>query len=104
ALRELAAEPARVSRTRSALGLLLIAGGVGAVIAGTTGGGQGAALAGAGGTLAGFVGLGPGAIRPAAAGLGRPAPGPRRRRGPAEGWPATTRCATRGAPPPPRRP
>ena len=72
ALRELAAEPARVSRTRSALGLLLIAGGVGAVIAGTTGGGQGAALAGAVGTLAGFVVLGPVAIRPAAAVLGAP--------------------------------
>src|SRR5262249_14041935 len=34
ALRELAAEPARVSRVRSALGFLLTAGGVGAVIAG----------------------------------------------------------------------
>ena len=72
ALRELAAEPARVSRTRSALGLLLIAGGVGAVIAGATGGGQGAALAGAVATLAGFVVLGPVAIRPAAAVLGAP--------------------------------
>jgi len=72
ALRELAAEPARVSRIRSALGLLLIAGGVGAVIAGATGGGQGAALAGAVATLAGFVVLGPVAIRPAAAVLGAP--------------------------------
>ncbi len=72
ALRELAAEPARVSRIRSVLGLLLIAGGAGAVIAGTTGGGQGAALAGAVGTLAGFVVLGPVAVRPAAAVLGAP--------------------------------
>src|ERR1700751_4562794 len=39
ALRELAAEPARVSRVRSVLGFLLTAGGVGAVIAGAAGGG-----------------------------------------------------------------
>ena len=43
ALRELAAEPARISRVRSALGFVLIAGGVGAVIA---------ALRGVGGGLA----------------------------------------------------
>ena len=72
ALRELAAEPARISRARSVPGFLLIAGGVGAVIAGTAGGGQGAAVAGAVGTLAGFVVLGPVAIRPAAAVLGAP--------------------------------
>ena len=72
ALRELAAEPARISRVRSVLGFLLIAGGVGAVIAGTAGGGQGPAIAGAVGILAGFVVLGPVAVRPAAAVLGAP--------------------------------
>jgi len=72
ALRELDAEPARISRVRSALGFLLVAGGVGAVIAGTAGGGQGPAIAGAVGTLAGFVVLGPVAVRPAAALLGAP--------------------------------
>src|SRR6266567_1113604 len=72
ALRELAAEPARISRVRSVLGFVLIAGGVGAVIAGTAGGGQGPAIAGAVGTLAGFIVLGPVAVRPAAAVLGAP--------------------------------
>jgi len=72
ALRELAAEPARVSRVRSALGFLLTSGGVGAVIAGAAGRSQGAALAGAVGALAGFVVLGPIAVRPAAAVLGAP--------------------------------
>ena len=72
ALRELAAEPARISHLRSVLGFLLVAGGVGAVIAGTAGGGQGPAIAGAVGTLAGFVVLGPVAVRPAAALLGAP--------------------------------
>ena len=72
ALRELAAEPTRVSRIRSALGFLLIAGGVGAVIAGAAGGGQGPTVAGAVGTLAGFIVLGPVAVRPAAAVLGTP--------------------------------
>jgi putative ABC transport system permease protein len=72
ALRELAAEPARISRVRSVLGLLLVAGGVGAVIAATAGGGQGPAIAGAVGFLAGFVILGPVAVRPAAAVLGAP--------------------------------
>ena len=72
ALRELAAEPARISRVRSVLGFLLIAGGVGAVIAGTAGGGRGRGIAGAVGTLAGFVVLGPVAVRPAAAVLGAP--------------------------------
>jgi putative ABC transport system permease protein len=72
ALRELAAEPVRISRARSVPGFLLTAGGVGAVIAGTAGGGQGAAVAGAVGTLAGFVVLGPVAVRPAAAVLGAP--------------------------------
>src|SRR6266571_1937841 len=61
ALRELAAEPARISRVRSVLGFLLIAGG-----------GQGPAIAGAVGTLAGFVVLGPVAVRPASAVLGAP--------------------------------
>src|SRR5689334_13545849 len=72
ALRELAAEPARISRVRSVLGFVLVAGGVGAVIAGTAGGGQGPAIAGAVGTLAGFIVLGPVAVRPAAAVLGAP--------------------------------
>ena len=72
ALRELAAEPARISRVRSALGFLLVAGGAGAVIAATAGGGQGPAIAGAVGILAGFVVLGPVAVRPAAAVLGAP--------------------------------
>src|SRR5439155_336416 len=72
ALRELAAEPARISRVRSALGFLLTAGGVGAVIAGAAGGGEAAAIAGAMGTLAGFIALGPVAVRPAAAVLGAP--------------------------------
>src|SRR5690349_8122845 len=53
ALRGLAADPARISHVRSVLGFLLIAGGVGAVIAGTAGGGQGPAIAGAVGILAG---------------------------------------------------
>jgi putative ABC transport system permease protein len=72
ALRELAAEPARISRVRSVLGFLLVAGGIGAVIAATTGGGQGPAIAGAVGILAGFVVLGPVAVRPAAGVLGAP--------------------------------
>jgi putative ABC transport system permease protein len=73
ALREHAAEPGRVSRTRSVLGLLVTAGGAAAVIAGATGGGEGLAVAGAVGTLAGFIVLGPVAVRPAAAVLGAPA-------------------------------
>ncbi|HET9969746.1 MAG TPA: ABC transporter permease, partial [Streptosporangiaceae bacterium] len=73
ALREHAAEPGRVSRTRSVLGLLVTAGGTAAVIAGATGGGEGLAVAGAVGTLAGFIVLGPVAVRPAAAVLGAPA-------------------------------
>ena len=72
ALRELAAEPARITRVRSVSGFLLTAGGVAAVIAGTAGGGQGPAIAGAVATLAGFVVLGPVAVRPAAAVLGAP--------------------------------
>jgi putative ABC transport system permease protein len=72
ALRELAAEPARISRVRSVSGFLLIAGGAGAVIGGAAGGGEAAAIAGAVGTLAGFIVLGPVAVRPAAAGLGAP--------------------------------
>ena len=72
ALRELDAEPARVSRVRSALGFLLTAGGVAAAIAGIAGRGQGLATAGAVGLLAGFVVLGPVAVRPAAAVLGAP--------------------------------
>jgi putative ABC transport system permease protein len=73
ALREHAAEPGRVSRTRSVLGVVVTAAGAGAVIAGATGGGEGAAVAGAVGTLTGFIILGPVAVRPAAAVLGAPA-------------------------------
>jgi putative ABC transport system permease protein len=72
ALRELAAEPARISLVRSVSGFLLIAGGAGAVIAGAAGAGEAAAIAGAVGTLAGFIVLGPVAVRPAAAVLGAP--------------------------------
>jgi putative ABC transport system permease protein len=72
ALRELAAEPARISHARSVSGFLLIAGGAGAVIAGAAGGGEAEAIAGAVGTLAGFIVLGPVAVRPAATVLGAP--------------------------------
>jgi putative ABC transport system permease protein len=72
ALRELAAEPARISPVRSVSGFLLIAGGAGSVIAGAAGGGEAAAIAGAVGTLAGFIVLGPVAVRPAATVLGAP--------------------------------
>jgi len=72
ALRELAAEPARISLVRSVSGFLLIAGGAGSVIAGAAGGGEAAAIAGAVGTLAGFIVLGPVAVRPAATVLGAP--------------------------------
>jgi putative ABC transport system permease protein len=72
ALREHAAEPVRVSRVRSVLGFLLIAGGAGLVVAGTAGRGQAAGLAGAVGLLAGTVVLGPVAVRPAARILGAP--------------------------------
>src|SRR5439155_4824819 len=72
ALRELAAEPARISLARSVTGFLLIAGGAGSVIAGAAGGGEAAAIAGAVGTLAGFIVLGPVAVRPAATVLGAP--------------------------------
>jgi putative ABC transport system permease protein len=73
ALREHAAEPGRVSRTRSVLGFAVPAAGAGAVIAGAAGAGEGAAVAGAVGTLAGFIVLGPVAVRPAASVLGAPA-------------------------------
>jgi len=59
ARREHAAEPGRVSRTRSVLGLVVRAAGAGAVLASATGGGEGATVAGAVGTLAGFIVLGP---------------------------------------------
>ena len=72
ALRELAAEPERISRVRSVFGFLLIAGGAGTVIAGAAGRGEAAAIAGAVVTLAGFVVLGPVAVRPAATVLGAP--------------------------------
>ncbi len=73
ALREDAAEPGRVSRTRSVLGFVLTAGGAAAVIAGAVGGAEGVTVAGAVGTLAGFIVLGPVAVRPAASVLGAPA-------------------------------
>jgi putative ABC transport system permease protein len=73
ALREHAAEPGRVSRTRSVLGFVLTAGGAAAVIAGAVGGAEGVTVAGAVGTLAGFIVLGPVAVRPAASVLGAPA-------------------------------
>ena len=73
ALREHAAEPGRVSRTRSVFGFAVTAAGAAALIAGATGGGEGAAVAGAVATLAGFIVLGPVAVRPAASVLGAPA-------------------------------
>ncbi len=73
ALREHAAEPGRVSRTRSVIGFVLTAGGAAAVIAGAVGGAEGVTVAGAVGTLAGFIVLGPVAVRPAASVLGAPA-------------------------------
>jgi putative ABC transport system permease protein len=73
ALREHAAEPGRVSRTRSVAGFAVVAAGAAAVIAGAAGGGEGMTVAGAVGTLAGFIVLGPVAVRPAASVLGAPA-------------------------------
>jgi putative ABC transport system permease protein len=73
ALREHAAEPGRVSRTRSVIGFSVTAAGAAAVIAGAVGGGEGVTVAGAVGTLAGFIVLGPVAVRPAASVLGAPA-------------------------------
>jgi putative ABC transport system permease protein len=72
ALREVAAEPPRVSRTRAAAGTLICAAGIAAVIAGATTVSQGVAMAGAAATLAGFVALGPAAARPAVTVLGGP--------------------------------
>ena len=75
ALREVAAEPPSVSRRRVAAGALILAAGIGTVIAGTTNVSQGAAMAGAVATLAGFVVLGPAAARPAVTVLGAPIAG-----------------------------
>lgn len=72
ALRDLAAEPSGVARRRIAAGALLLAGGIAAVVAGTTGSSQPAAIAGAVGMLVGFVVLGPVAARPTATVLGAP--------------------------------
>ncbi len=72
ALRDLAAEPSRVSRLRSVLSALLAAAGAGTVIAATAVGGQGAAIAGAVALVAGVVMLGPVAARPVATVLGAP--------------------------------
>jgi putative ABC transport system permease protein len=72
ALRDLTAEPQRVSRPRVAAGALILAAGVAAVIAGTTGAGRGAAITGAVATVAGFVVLGPAAALPAITVLGGP--------------------------------
>jgi putative ABC transport system permease protein len=70
ALRDLAAEPSRLSRPRAATGALMLAAGIAAVVAGATTASQSAAIAGAVATLAGFVLLGPIAARPAATVLG----------------------------------
>jgi putative ABC transport system permease protein len=72
ALRDLVAEPPRVSWPRVAAGALILAAGIAAVIAGTASSSQGAAITGALATLAGFVVLGPAAVRPAATVLGGP--------------------------------
>jgi putative ABC transport system permease protein len=72
ALRDLAAEPPRVSRPRVAAAGLILAAGIAAVIASTASSGQGAAMAGAIATVAGFVLLGPAAARPAVTVLGGP--------------------------------
>jgi putative ABC transport system permease protein len=72
ALRDLAAEPPRVSRPRIAAAALILAAGVTAVIAGTASSSQGAAITGAIATVAGFVLLGPAAARPAVTVLGGP--------------------------------
>ena len=101
ALRELAAEPARISRVRSALGFLLTAGGVGAVIAGHRRRRPGARHS------RGRWGSWPGSWSSARSRSGRPRPCWARRSprcaASAGGWPGTTRCATRGGPRPPRR-
>jgi putative ABC transport system permease protein len=72
ALREVAAEPSRVSRPRTAAGAVILAAGLAAVIAGAASANQGAAIAGAAAAAAGFVMLGPAAARPAVAVLGGP--------------------------------
>ena len=72
ALRDLAAEPTRVSRSRIAAGALILAAGITAVIAGTANSSQSAAIAGSVATMIGFVLLGPAAARPAVAALGGP--------------------------------
>lgn len=70
ALRDLAAEPTRVSRRRIAAGAVVLAAGVVAVVAGTTSSSQGVTILGAVAALVGFVVLGPAAALPAAGTLG----------------------------------
>jgi putative ABC transport system permease protein len=72
ALREVAAEPPRVSRPRTAAGGLILAAGITTIIASAANAGQGAAIAGAAATVAGVVLLGPAAARPAVTVLGAP--------------------------------
>jgi putative ABC transport system permease protein len=72
ALREVAAEPSRVSRPRTAAGAVILAAGLAAVIAGAASAGQGAVIVGAAAAAAGFVMLGPAAARPAVTVLGGP--------------------------------
>ena len=72
ALRDLAAEQPRISRSRAAAGALVLTAGIVTVVAATTDASQGAAMAGAATTLAGFIVLGPAAARPAVRVLGRP--------------------------------
>jgi putative ABC transport system permease protein len=74
ALRDLAAEQPRASRTRAALGGVLVAAGAGTVIVAASATSQpGTAIAGALTMVVGVVALGPVAARPAAAALGAPA-------------------------------
>jgi putative ABC transport system permease protein len=72
ALREVAAEPSRVSRPRTAAGVVILAAGLAAVITGAASANQGATIAGAAAAAAGFVMLGPAAARPAVTALGGP--------------------------------
>ncbi len=72
ALREVAAEPSRVSRPRTAAGAVILAAGLAAVIAGAASEGQGTVIVGAAAAAAGFVMLGPAAARPAVTVLGGP--------------------------------
>jgi putative ABC transport system permease protein len=72
AMRELAAESTRISPRRLALGAVLAAAGIAAVIAGTLAGNQTSAIAGAVTLTVGVIVLGPVAAKPAAIVLGAP--------------------------------